>query len=122
MNKEITQTEYDAEIEQIAREALKGEREYGQDAGDTAWETVDSHRWIIYTSYAMQIPSLAYSDGADLLDGQDLGSTYLESGLDGLHSLIAFACMYEDVQAKIFELRNEYEEKWAAEDAEETAD
>lgn len=106
----IEQWKYEEEVERIAREALENAREYGQDAREAAWEIVDGHQWIIYTSCAMQIPSLAYSDGADLLDGQDLNETYRERGLWGLHSLIAFSCMLEDVQAKIEELRGEVEE------------
>jgi len=112
MSEVITQREYAEEVERIAREALKGERDYGRDARDTAWEVVDWHQWIIYTSCAMQIPSLAYSDGSDLLDGQDLNATYRKGGLDGLATLIAFACMLEDVQEKIDEIRGEmYEEE-----------
>lgn len=111
MSKEITKAEYDEEIERIAREALDNDREYGQDARDAAWEIVDGHSWVIYSAHAAIIPSLASSDGADFLDGQDLNATYREMGLGGLHSLIAFACMMEDVQEKIDELRE------AAEDA-----
>lgn len=103
----IEQHEYDTEIERIAREALEAERQYGQDARDAAWEEVDGHRWVIYTSNAKIIPSLASSDGADLLDCMDLNETYREQGLGGLHSLIAFACMMEDVQARIDALREE---------------
>lgn len=106
----IEQWEYAEEIERIAREALKEERDYGQSAHDIAWEIVDGHRWIIYTSDAVQIPALAYSDGENFLDSQDLNATYRKEGLGGLHSMIAFACMLDDVQAKIEELRGEVED------------
>lgn len=112
MSKDITKAEYVEEIERIAQEALENEREYGQDARDAAWEIVDGHSWVIYSTYAASIPSLTSSDGADTLECMDLNETYREQGLGGLHSLIAFACMMEDVQAKIDELRE------AAEDAE----
>lgn len=110
MDKEITQWEYNAEIERIARDALAIERMYGQDAEDVAWEEVDSHRWVILSWNALLIPTLTTSDGADFLSNQDLNAIYRESGLSGLYSAIAFACMMEDVQNKINELR-EIEEK-----------
>lgn len=109
----IEQHEYDSEIERIAREALEAEREYGQDPHEAAWEIVDGHRWVIYSAPAALIPTLASSDGSDLLDCQDLDAIYRERGLGGLHSMIAFACMLEDVRERIDELR------WAAEEAEE---
>lgn len=111
MSKEITQTEYYKEIDRIAREALENEREYGQDADDAAWKNIAGHQWIICTACATQIPHLTSSDGADFLEGHDLIATYRVSGLGGLHSLIAFACMMEDVQEKIDALHE------AAEDA-----
>lgn len=105
----IEQWKYAEEVERIAREALENERVYGQDAREAAWEIVDGHSWINYSVNAALIPTLASSDGADLLDGQDLNETYRERGLWGLHSLIAFACMLEDVQAQIDALRKDAE-------------
>lgn len=105
----IEKWEYEEEVERIAREALENERVYGQDAREAAWEIVDGHSWIIYSANAALIPTLASSDGAVLLDGQDLNETYRERGLWGLHSMIAFACMLEDVQAQIDALRENAE-------------
>lgn len=109
----IEKWEYTEEIDRIAREALEAEREYEQDADEAAWEIVDGHSWVIYSAPAALIPTLASSDGADLLESQDLDAIYRERGLGGLHSMIAFACMLEDVRERIDELR------WAAEEAEE---
>lgn len=105
----IEKWEYTEEIDRIAREALEAEREYGQDANDYAWETIDGHGWVIYAANAALIPALASSDGADLLYGHDLNETYQAQGLGGLLSLIAFACMLEDVQERIAALREEAE-------------
>src|SRR5690606_7047183 len=95
----IEKWEYEEEIDRSAREALETEREYEQDAYEAAWEIVDGHRWVIYSALAALIPTWASSDGADLLESQDLDALYRERGLGGLHSLIAFACMLDDVQA-----------------------
>ena len=101
----IEKWEYEEEIDRIAREALEAEREYEQDAYEAAWEIVDGHGWVIYSAPAALIPTLASSDGADLLESQDLDAIYRERGLGGLHSMIAFACMLDDVQARIDEIR-----------------
>lgn len=111
MDREITQWEYNAEIERIARDALEEEREYGYDAYDIAWEMVDGHRWVIYSANARFIPALASSNGEDFLINQDLNAIYREDGIAGLYSVIAFACMMEDVQNKLSELRKIEEEK-----------
>lgn len=107
----IEKREYEKEIEEIARDALEAEREYGQDAYDYAWETVDGHRWVIYTYYAKQIPALASSEGDSYLECMDLNATYREQGLGGLLSLIACACMLEDVNNRIADLRAKEEEE-----------
>jgi len=107
----IEKREYVEEIERIAREALEAEREYGQDVYDAAWESVDGHRWVIYSAYARIIPSLTSSDGSNYLYDCDLNETYQKEGLGGLLSLVAFACMMEDVQERIAALRAEEEEE-----------
>ncbi|MFO7296133.1 MAG: hypothetical protein C0P72_008920 [Clostridia bacterium] len=115
MDKEITRQEYNAEIERIARDALEEEREYGYDAQDIAWETVDSHRWVICSANAKFIPALASSDGMDFLIHQDLNAICREDGIAGLYSAIAFACMMEDVLNKLNELRKFENEEEAEE-------
>lgn len=105
----IEKWEYEEEIDRIARGALEAERKYGQDANDYAWEDIDGHRWVIYTTNAALIPTLASSDGSNTLECMDLNATYRKEGLGGLHSLIAFACMLEDVQAQIDALREDAE-------------
>ena len=70
----IEKREYVEEIEDIAREALEAERDYGTNAYDSAWEQVEWHRWVIYTYYAKQIPALASSDGSSILDNMESGS------------------------------------------------
>lgn len=106
----IEKWEYEEEIDRVAREALEAEREYGQDPHEAAWEIIDGHRWVIYSALAALIPTLASSDGAETLECMDLNETYREQGLGGLHSLIAFACMMEDVQERINALREDEEE------------
>ena len=105
----IEKREYMEEVERIAREALEAEREDGHSAYDYAWEEVEWHRWIIYTANAEIIPSLASSDGSSTLDNMDLNAIYRDSGLGGLLSAIAFACMLDDVQERIAEMREEAE-------------
>src|SRR5690606_15650423 len=104
----IEKREYEKEIEEIARDALEAERD-GYNAEDYAWESVDGHQWVIYTYYAKQIPALASSDGSSTLDNMDLNAIYRDSGLGGLFSAIAFACMLDDVQERIAALREEAE-------------
>ena len=110
MSEEITQLEYDTEIERIAREALTAEREYGQDARDAAWEIVDEHPWVIYKEYAARIPVLSYSLGGGILDNTNLNARYRDGGLPAVLSLVAFACMLDDVQAQIDALREDEKE------------
>lgn len=107
----ISKREYMEEIDRIAREALEDERNYGTDAYDSAWEQVDWHRWVIYTYNAKQIPALASSDGSEILCCQDFNKTYREEGLSGLLTVIAFACMYEDVKNRLADLRAEAEKE-----------
>lgn len=106
----ITKREYENEIEEIARNALESERD-GYDAYDSAWEQVNWHRWVIYNYNAKQIPALASSDGSEILCCQDFNKTYKEEGLSGLLTVIAFACMYEDVINRLADLRAEAEKE-----------
>ena len=110
MSEEITQLEYDTEIERIAREALTTEREYRQNAQDAAWKIINEHPWVIYTENAVHIPVLSYSLGGGILDNADLNARYKDGGLSAILSLMAFACMLDDVQAQIDALREDEEE------------
>ena len=74
-------------------------------------QTIDSHQWIIYTAYAL--PVIQYSPNDDyLIDnfGNEEASFILaNSGLNALHTAIAFWCMYADVQEQLEQAFDDYE-------------
>ena len=73
-------------------------------------ETIDSHQWIIYTVYHLQI--IQESGNDDYLTenfGKDTAATLLdEGGIDSLHQGIAFWAMYADVQDKLEQAFDDY--------------
>lgn len=119
---EITCSEYWAEIksltEQIATEAIDQAmgpadgapftdevREAAEEIiNDTLLhETTDSHQWVIYYSYNLDV--IKHSGNEDYMvdnfGSEHAGDIMKNQGLDSLHSAIAFWCMYADVQDNI---------------------
>ena len=73
-------------------------------------EAIDGHQWIIYYSYNLDV--IKYSDNADyMIDnfGGDCAESILkDSGIDGLHTAMAFWALYADVQDLISDKLDQY--------------
>ena len=119
---ELTYSEYWTEIQSIAdnlvseaMEACDNDREAAEESiQDTRLhETIDGHQWVIYYAYNLDV--IKHSDNDDYYDqnfgAEALASSLEQGGLDVLHCHIAFWCMYADVQDKLSDAFDEYEEK-----------
>lgn len=75
-------------------------------------ETIDGHQWVIYNAYNADV--MRHSDNTDYyidnFGGDGAGHILKERGLDGLHNVIAFWCMYADVQDKLSDALDAVEE------------
>ena len=103
----MNNTEYWKEInniaETIAEEAME---QSGNDTTEAKeiindsllHETIDGHQWVIYYSYNLDV--LKHSDNEEyMIDNLGGASEVLDSsGLNGLHSALAYWAMYADVQ------------------------
>ena len=73
-------------------------------------ETVDGHQWVIYNGYNADV--MKYSDNEDYyidnFGNEDAGFVLKERGLPGLHNVIAFWCMYADVQELLSDKMDEF--------------
>ena len=111
---EITYTSYNKEVESMASYIITLAQEAANDETNTdeleelindsiLHEQIDSHEWIIYTWYNLQV--LKFSDNADYMIDNIGGEveTLSERGLDGLHCALAFWALYADVQDSIIE-------------------
>ena len=104
---ELNEAMYWAEIDRLAREALEAERTTGQDAEDALVQAIDAHRWVIYTYYALQVLLFSRNCDDDLVTAADLSTEWRESGLAGVASTIAAACLLADARDRLAELRSE---------------
>lgn len=108
----ITCSEYQAEVliiaQCLAEEAMEQNSNDRFDAEEVIndrllHETVDGHQWVIYYSYNLDVYN--HSDNQDYavdnLGGDYLCSVLSESGLEGMHSVLAFWCLYADVQGAL---------------------
>jgi hypothetical protein len=61
-------------------------------------ETLDSHQWVIYTAYHLQILQISNNDNVMLEEqGEDsVIYAFKRGGLSGLHQALAFCAMYAD--------------------------
>jgi len=103
---ELNEAKYWAEVDRLAREALAAEHD-GRDAEDALMEAVDAHRWVIYTYYALQVLLFSRNCDDDLVTAADLSTEWRESGLAGVASTIAAACLLADARDRLAELRSE---------------
>ena len=75
-------------------------------------ETIDSHQWIIYYGYNLDV--IQNSNNADYYQdnfgGDALAASLKDGGLDTLHCHIAFWALYADVADIISETLDEYAE------------
>lgn len=74
-------------------------------------ETIDGHQWVIY--YAYNLPVLQFSDNAEY--GIDNGlvdcSIIREQSLNDFHTALAFWALYADVQERLGNAFDEYEQE-----------
>lgn len=121
---ELSRTQYYEEIkslaESMAREAMAdndNDREKAEeDINDSRLhEAIDGHQWVIYNAYNLDV--MRHSDNSDYyvdnFGGEDAGSVLKERGIDGLHNVIAFWCMYADVQDALSDALDEVESSLA---------
>ena len=112
--------EYWAEVNEladtIACEAMQDCENDREAAEETIWdtrlhETIDSHQWVIYSSYNLDV--IKYSDNEDYYSdhfGDDaLAHSLKQGGLDMLHCHIAFWALYADVTDKISDALDQYD-------------
>lgn len=121
----LNYTEYWTEIKSIATELVSeamsqsdNDREAAEELINDSLlhETVDGHQWVIYYAYNLDV--IQHSDNEDYMV-DNLGSEALEyslkeGGLSGLHTAIAFWCMYADVQEYIDDAFSDYEDQQEA--------
>ena len=103
---ELNEATYWNEVDRLAREALAAEHD-GRDAEDALMEAVDVHRWVIYTYYALQVLLFSRNCDDDLVTAADLSTEWRESGLAGVASTIAAACLLADARDRLAQLRSE---------------
>jgi len=121
---ELSRKQYHDEIESlaesIAEEAMDAcgfDRQAAEDDINDSrlHETVDGHQWVIYNAYNADV--MRHSDNVDYyidnFGGDDAGHVLKKRGLGGLRNVIAFWCMYADVQDRISDALDAVEEAHA---------
>lgn len=110
----ITSQEYWTEVQSIAANIISDNKDQYQDRdeleeaiNDTLLhEVIDGHQWVIYNSYNLDV--YQHSDNQDYAI-DNFGTEVLEyalkeNGLSGLHTVLAYWCLYADVQDKLSDL------------------
>jgi len=103
----ITEHDYNKEVQNIAQCIVNDNKgDYEDTEGleeainDTLLhEAIDSHMWIIYYSYNLDV--YQHSDNKDYFIrefGDESAASCLRESLQCLHQAIAFWCLYADVQ------------------------
>lgn len=118
---ELSSIEYRNEIssiaENLATEAMADNDNDRQAAEDDIndsrlHETIDGHKWVIYNAYNADV--MRHSENNDYFidnfGNEEAGNILKDRGLDGLHNVIAFYCMYADVQDKLSDALDAVEE------------
>lgn len=116
----ISNKEYFAEVNAIAKSIIQDAMEQADNNREDAeelisdsllHEAIDGHQWIIYYGYNLEV--YEHSDNSDYYIenfGDDcLAHSLKEGGLNGLHQALAFWGLYADVNDKIQEYLDEYE-------------
>ena len=115
----ITYKEYHQEVQNIANTLITenmGDYESKEELEEALndcllHETIDGHMWVIYYSYNLDV--YQHSDNRDYYEdnfgGDDLASVLKEKGLNGLHTVLAFWCLYADVAMALYYLMEELE-------------
>ncbi len=106
---DITRSQYCDEIKSIAssmaEEALS-DNDWDRDAAEEdindsrLHETIDGHQWVIYTAYNLDV--IRHSDNSDAyvdnFGTADAGGIIKDKGIDGLHAVMAYCAMEQDVR------------------------
>jgi len=116
-----TEYEYNQEVIGIAKDLVieameqsNNDREEAEELINDSLlhETVDSHQWVIYYAYNLDV--IKYSDNDGYMEQnfgtEEAGVILADKGLSGLHSAIAFWCMYADVQEQLEIAFDKFEE------------
>lgn len=76
-------------------------------------ETIDGHQWVIYYAYNLGVIQYSKNDSymVDNFGGEAVESAVKEGGMSGLHTAVAFWCMYADVQEELESALDKYEEE-----------
>lgn len=79
-------------------------------------ETIDGHQWVIYYAYNLDV--LKHSDNAEYMI-DELGTDYAgqvlkDKGLSGLHTACAYWALYADVNDRLSDVLDEFEESFDA--------
>ena len=120
MNDEITSYKYWQEIESIAddlAERSMSENDNDIDAARNAiydnmlHEDIDGHQWVIYNGYSLEVIQHSNNDtyASDNFGDDYLSAAMRDGGLDRVHAIIAFWCMYADVSEAIDDALESYE-------------
>lgn len=119
---EITHNQYWDEVKSLAASIAEEAMEQADNDRDQAeelindsilHETIDGHQWVIY--YAYNLGVIEHSDNEsyyeDNFGGDDIAATLKDGGINKLHTVMAFWCLYADVQNKIPGALDKIEEK-----------
>lgn len=101
MSKQLTDSEYYAEISSIVDEAIAAAREFKMDAEEFdryIWETIDGHEWVIYTGYHYDVLARSENDG---YAADNWGADSIIENGELQTARMAFGAMYADVMQEI---------------------
>ena len=109
----LTNTEYDNEIKELAadiwEEALSQAEGDTEEAEQLAYELthewVDSHQWVIYTSYHKDVLAFTENEGAfeDVYCNEGIAAIVSEGGLITLNTIMTYFAMQADVLQALHE-------------------
>jgi len=98
---DLTRQEYNDEITNLAEIIEQESQEYDQETHDMVWETVDSHQWIIYTAYHLDILKQSDSEPQEwkhMVDESDSWKDVIQ--------VMAFRVMEQDLYEELQEREN----------------
>lgn len=95
---DLTLSEYSKEVSALAEAIAKEAVEYNRDVSDVLHETIDGHRWVIYTAYHFDVLQHSPNDGAYF---DEIGPITLTS-LD--LAPIVYVALAADVRAELPEM------------------
>lgn len=99
---EISELEYRQEIDELAQQIVSDMQEYPEDYNDLSeivWEICDSHQWVIYTSYNLDVLKHCENEPNEFTHMIDDSMGYRE-----ILNILAYQAMESDVYFKAREL------------------